>query len=128
MEVEERNRAISIGLTSDEFFDVRAGDTVEGIFEVIRPGAKVEVTPLNAIEKDNSLKDDFDDDKTISNTSKAILRQDGDLQVLLSQRDLADTSATILRKNVETPGAKDKSFVRKNIPGEGIIVSYGHLK
>ena len=62
MEVEERNRAISIGLTSDEFFDVRAGDTVEGIFEVIRPGAKVEVTPLNAIEKDNSLKDDFDDD------------------------------------------------------------------
>jgi hypothetical protein len=128
MEADRRSRTISIDLTTDEFFDVRDGNTLEGNFDVIKPGAKVEVTPLNNVEEDNSLKDDFDDDKTISNTSKAIIRQDGSLQILLSKRDLADIGATISRKNIEAPGAKDRSFVIKNIPGEGIVVNFGHLK
>jgi hypothetical protein len=129
MEINRKYRTITIGLTTDEYFDVQAKNTVGGIFDIIRPGGKIEVTSLSNIQEDNSLNGSLDDDKIIPGTSKAILRQDGSLQILLSRRDLTNTDATISRKSVETPGAKDKNFVRKNIPGEGIVVNFGtHLK
>jgi|WetSurMetagenome_2_1015567.scaffolds.fasta_scaffold247923_2 hypothetical protein len=133
MEVEKRRREIVVSLTREDVFDLQSGNTIHGDRPAVTmPDAKIEVTPLSAIEPDDSLRDMWNPDR-LEKAQEALLKvylwSDGDLQIFVPAIKLTDVriaGATLPRESIKTPGTKNgKALVRHVIPTDGVRLNFG---
>ncbi len=134
MKAEKREQFIIVSLSQEETFSVQAGNVVSDRPGITFPDAKINVWSLNAIEPDDSLKDQWELDrleKGLSAQLKGRLDTDGDLSIFVPAIKLGDvriSGSSIARELIETPGTKDEDrerFLHHAIPAKGVIVAFG---
>jgi len=132
MRAEREENQIAIHLTQKEVEVIIAGRTVGDRPGVTMPDAKVEVLPLSAIEKDDSVGDRYSADRLERARAAAlrgILFPNGDLQVIVPAVKLIDVrvaEARLPREGLETPLTKQGSeLVNHVIPEKGVVVYFG---
>lgn len=134
MKAERTQQTIIVRVSQEEVFSIQAGRTIGDRTRVILPESKIEVSPLSAVEEDNSLKDRWAIDrleKGLAARLKANLFPNGDLQIFVPAIKLADvriSHATLSRESIATPMTRDKDreeYLSKTIPEKAVIVTFG---
>ncbi|GAI42640.1 unnamed protein product, partial [marine sediment metagenome] len=109
MRAEREQNQITISLTAKEVHALQAGKTIIDRPSVTMMDAKVEVSPLSAIEEDNSGKYRYSLDRLEKGREapiRGMLYPDGDLVIFIPKIKLSDVriaQAILPKKKIETP-------------------------
>lgn len=131
MKGERGQNIISIYLTADEVYRLQDGHTVGERLGVTHPDSKVEVLPLSATEEDDSLKDQWSDDRlTRAQTAelKGNLFFNGDIQVIVPAISLSDVRVASLhlpRERVSIQMPENEAYLTQMVPEGGVTVHLG---
>jgi len=131
MKGERGQNKISIYLTADEVFRLQDGHTIGERLGITHSDSKVEILPLSAVEKDDSLRDNWSDDR-LTKVQTAELRgnlfTNGDLQVIVPAISLSDVRVASLllpRERITAPMSENEAYLTQMVPEGGVAVYLG---